>query len=204
MSILKKALHFAASFLAAFLLFSMLFFVFFEIATYKRLDVTNNEQTKKESEAKEKEKLSFLSIYIDKDKIFIAEIIIKQSEIRAIPLNVNNKEKIYKEQGLYPLVTACEKVSSNYSKQFLKINSESFVTITDRIENLVYNDDNGNEVLLTGKQANDILTEQNFADICKKLTESVLKSNTKDKFLFVANESENNLSYPFLYDWVYD
>lgn len=202
---MKKILQFTAAFLAAFLLFLTPFLVVSEKATHKSNQSLTTKQEKETNESREKESFSFLSVYIDGAKIFVAEIIIKQNKsVRAIPLNVKNKQKIYSEQGFYPLVTACQKNSGNNSKFFFKFNSESFVIITDRLGNLVYNDDNGNKVLLTGKQANDILTEQNFAKICQILTESVLKSNTKDKFSFVATACENNLSYPFLYNWFYE
>ena len=187
------------------MLFSVPFFLVFEMVSCKSRRSLKTEETGTTKETKEKESLAFLSIYIDDGKIFVAEVIIEQhNKVRATPLNVKNKEKIYSEQGFYPLVTACQNNSGNNSKFFFKINSESFVIITDRLGNLVYNDDNGNKVLLTGKQANDILTEQKFAKFCQILTESVLKSNTKDKFSFVATACENNLSYPFLYNWFYE
>ena len=86
------------------------------------------------------------------------------------------------------------------SAHFIKISPKKFTEITDRYGGLVYNEGNGREVMLTGAQALTVLNSNTFTDFVMQITAKARNRNLYDLFLFICNNTENNLSYINFYD----
>ena len=86
------------------------------------------------------------------------------------------------------------------SARFVKISPKNFTEITDRYGGLVYNESNGREVMLTGAQALTVLNNATFTDFVVQIVSKARSRNFYDFFLYVSNNTENNLSYIALYD----
>ena len=115
--------------------------------------------------------------------------------------NGKTLSEIYKQEGLYPFADAVRRHSGLNPIGFLKLNSNTFVTITDRLKNIVYNEDN-NKMLVTGAMALKELDSRYFAEFCSTAGNIVLSSDLKKEFMFLSGLCENDLSYPRLYDIV--
>lgn len=109
--------------------------------------------------------------------------------------------EIYKSEGLYPFADAVKRHSGLNPIGFLKLNSNTFVIITDRMKNIVYND-NDSKMLVTGAMALKELDSRYFAEFCSTAGGFVLSSDLKKEFMFLSGLCENDLSYPKLYDIV--
>lgn len=107
---------------------------------------------------------------------------------------------IYKTDGFYPFLSACTQKVSTEQLPFVKLNSNTFVIIGDRLKKIVYNTKNNQQVLLTSRQAEQQLNAENFSSFCAQYAESALKKDIINEFLFIASVTENNLSYPRLYE----
>lgn len=106
--------------------------------------------------------------------------------------------EIYKTEGIYPFASACAEVAGNLKLPFVKLNSNTFVIITDRLTKMVYNKNN-EQILLTSRQAEAQLSAENFSDYCVQVAKAVFERGIQEEFLFVASITENNLSYPRLH-----
>ena len=73
-------------------------------------------------------------------------------------------------------------------------NAETFAKTTDRFEKIVYNSEQDGEFLLTGSQAAEKLTAENFGFFCSILAEQMIKTGSVSDFLFICNTLENNIS----------
>lgn len=107
--------------------------------------------------------------------------------------------EIYKSEGLYPFADAVRRYSGLNPIGFLKLNSNTFVTITDRMKNIVYNEGD-KKMLVTGAMALKALDSRYFAEFCSTAGQIVLSSDLKKEFMFLSGLCENDLSYPRLYD----
>ncbi len=109
--------------------------------------------------------------------------------------------EIYNEEGLYPFADAVRRYSGLNPIGFLKLNSNTFVIITDRMKNIVYNEGD-KKMLVTGAMALKVLDSHYFAEFCSTAGNKVLSSDLKKEFIFLSGLCENDLSYPKLYDIV--
>lgn len=111
-------------------------------------------------------------------------------------------KEVYNTEGLYPFADAVERMSGRDVSGFIKLNSNTFVTITDRMKNIVYNDENDGVMLLTGVQAERLLDRENFCHFCQTVASGILDADIKKEFLIITGICETDLSYPLLYDLV--
>ncbi len=88
------------------------------------------------------------------------------------------------------------------SKNIFIFNQNIFAEIADRCGGLVYNNYGGG-VLLTGAQAVDVLDGVYFAEFCRQIFQKALNTDTVKFFSYLANNTENNFSFPELYDALY-
>ncbi len=86
------------------------------------------------------------------------------------------------------------------SARFIKIPPKIFTEITDRYGGLVYNEGNGREVMLTGAQVLTVLNDTTFTDFVVQIVSKAQSRSLYDLFLYVSNNTENNLSYIAFYD----
>ena len=203
-SFLKKVLQFAVSFLAAFFVFFGLAFLLIFMSSGINGDNPSESRTESVQStvlSQVEEQVHVLVVFVDEMQMFATQIAINKNKhtVNAVTVDTSGLDEVYENGGLYPFITECQAKAPNNPEYFLKINGESFVTITDRISGIVYNEADGNRVMLTGEQAKDMLSEQSFTEFCRQLTENVLKSNTKEHLLFIVNNSENNFSYSDIY-----
>ncbi len=107
--------------------------------------------------------------------------------------------EIYKTEGIYPFASACAEVAGDIKLPFVKLNSNTFVIIADRLTKMVYNNKNNEQILLTSRQAEAQLNAENFSDFCIQVATAVFERGLQEEFLFVASVTENDLSYPRLH-----
>lgn len=107
---------------------------------------------------------------------------------------------VHKTEGFYPFAECCIKMVSTEQLPFVKLNSNTFVIIGDRLKKIVYNDANGQRTLLTSRQAEQMLDKENFSSFCVQYAQMALEKDIVNEFLFVVSNTENSLSYPRLYD----
>lgn len=86
------------------------------------------------------------------------------------------------------------------SAHFIKISPKNFTEITDRYGGLVYNEGNGREVMLTGAQGLTALNGATFTDFVVQIVSKVQSRDLYDLFLYVSNNTQNNLSYITFHD----
>ena len=133
----------------------------------------------------------------------------KTQTVLAEDIDLNSKqsgktlEEIYKTEGLYPFIEACNTLMGEKDLKFIKINSKTFTNITDRLGKIVYNDKLNNQTLLTSSQAERLLDAKNFSNICKTVARGVFTKDIEEEFLFIASTTQNDLSYPKFYSKIY-
>ncbi len=115
--------------------------------------------------------------------------------------NGKTLSEIYKTEGLYPFANTVKRHSGLNPIGFIKLNSNTFVTITDRLKNIVYNDED-NRMLVTGVAALRLLDSGYFSEFCETAALMLLSSDMRKEYLFLSGICENDLSYPRLYDIV--
>ncbi len=158
----------------------------------------------------ETEVLHIMALFCDEtgDRYFASHLMLDLTHktARAEPVDCEAKmdgtflSDVYKKDGLYPFASACIGTVSTEKMPFVKLNSNTFVIIADRLKNIVYNVKNNGKVLLTSRQTEQMLDNEIFSAFCVQYVESALSKNIKDEFLFIASVTENDLSYPRLYD----
>ncbi len=203
---LKKVLLFCLSLALSVILFAAV------TVTSVLVSVDDKENTSQEPKPQAKAEpvtLEALLIYDDtlSDVQYAALVTVdlQSKTVISVPLRLETDkyegktlEDIYKNEGFYPFVNACKGVLENHSLKYVKINSNTFVTIADRTKKIVYNDKNEGKILLTGRQAAEKLSEDNFAFFFEQMATNLSKSNIKEEFLFTTKLCENDLSYPLL------
>lgn len=110
-------------------------------------------------------------------------------------------EKLNSE-GIFVFFNGVRQSLGKDTQYYIKFNAESFAKIADRTGGLVYNED-GREFLLTGSQAAGMMNGAYFAEACETLLENAMKKDAVQEFIFAANTTVNNLSYPAFYDFYF-
>lgn len=85
-------------------------------------------------------------------------------------------------------------------QKYIIFDEKFFEEITDRYGGLVYNESGIGEVLLTGGQAVGRLGPISYCDFCEQIAQAALDRDISALFFYLADNTENNLSYPMLYD----
>lgn len=160
------------------------------------------------------ENIYVIAVYCDfeKDEMFICGLDIspKAGDVTAVPLSfdISIGEKTFKEiyetDGIYRLASEAGEFCGKKQVRFIKFTPETFEKIADRTRGLVYNDDIGHDVLLTGRQAEALFTDDNFAKFCRQMTEKALENGVEKEFRAAVNLCENDFSYPELYRILYE
>ena len=142
---MKKVLWFSISLGLSVIIFTIVTFLCLFLSGWGRQKVKTEESPKSaepfvldvmvffEDEATERRFASRLTLNFQTNLVLAEDI--------DLNLNVGIKtlEEIYKTEGLYPFVEACNTSIGEKSLKFIKINSKTFTIITDRLGKIVYN-----------------------------------------------------------------
>lgn len=201
---MKKITAFALSFLIA---ASVLSAAAYGVYKYKNVTDIAGEKIKSATDTQRKKDaaLNAAVFYIDEENVFAAVLSfdLKSEKCRAIPIySIDGTElkTCFSDFGFQPLLTACFKQSGISGEYYFKFDRKSFVKVADRSNNLVYNVGTAEERLLTGEQARQLLTPDNFAGFCAVIAEKSMQGSLSGEFLYFVRTVENNLSYPKFYD----
>ena len=88
------------------------------------------------------------------------------------------------------------------TKNYIKFDGESFRKIADRMNGLVYNE-SGVDVLLTGSQAVCRMDARLLSDACCQFYSAASKKNIMQEIMYIAGKTENNLSFPAIYNMIF-
>ena len=142
-------------------------------------------------------------------KLFNVAVILKTEEkVYAASVEFNLKgyteaKKISISKDAYGLSDAELMKSANIdikSQKYIIFDQKIFVETTDRCGGLVYNESEKGEVLLTGAQCLERLDENSFCDFCEQLIKKVFKNNALSMFLFLADNTNHNITFPEMYE----
>lgn len=169
-----------------------------EILSFKNSSSANPSASQTESQ----EISQLLCIYEQDETVFACILKIDYSTAKCGVKNIDLLEPfgkktfigIYKTEGLYPFVSAVMGKTRNIEPAFIKFNAESFIKTTDRFQKIVYNTELNGEFLLTGSQAVEIMSPENFGFFCLSLAQEMLKNPAISDILFICNTLENNIS----------
>lgn len=217
---MKKLVNFALSFGIAFFAFIIVAFAVFLFSGSlgSVLDglfpgIRNNRQTKLEppQNAQEVVKNAELLLMLEADErlyLSVAEISFSKDDFAvAVKRNAEDDDcnELYRKlanDGLYVFSDKVKRSIGALSAAFIKFDGESFAKTTDRLNGVVYNEKN-KQFLLTGFQAVEAVSAETFPFFCEQLLQKAFEGNTEQEFLFVANRTENSLSYPKFYEFYY-
>ncbi len=105
--------------------------------------------------------------------------------------------------GTYPFIDRCLRASQSSAEFFVIINSENFIKLADKCQGIVYNNSVKEAVLLTGSQAEQLISADTFPEFCRQLAEYGLDGHEAEMLIFLTANTENNLSLPSLFDLLY-
>lgn len=216
---MKKLVNFALSFGIAFFAFIIVAFAVFLFSGSlgSVLDglfpgIRNNRQTKLEppQNAQEVVKNAELLLMLEADQrlyLSVAEISLLKGDFWVVVKR--NAEDDCKElysklenDGLYAFSDSAKRALAIPHAMFIKFDEESFAKTTDRLNGVVYNKKD-KQLLLTGSQAVEVVDNETFHYFCEQLLQKAFEGNAEQEFLFVANRTENSLSYPKFYEFYY-
>lgn len=155
--------------------------------------------------------ISLLAIYFEpsKSELYIADCTVSTVDFSfaacSLEPDETSKETIKTlllNGNIYSAVDSIETVFNKNFKTFILFDSESFRKITDRMNGVVYNED-GVDVLLTGSQAVKRMNSDLLELACCQFYDTASRRNVIKEILYIANNTENNFSYPFLYDIIF-
>ena len=86
------------------------------------------------------------------------------------------------------------------TQKYMIFDQKIFAETTDRCGGLVYNEEVKGEVLLTGAQTVEKLNENNFTVFCEQLVKKVFKDNALSTFLYLADNTQHNVTFPEVYN----
>ena len=86
------------------------------------------------------------------------------------------------------------------SEKYIIFDQKIFSETTDRCGGLVYNEGVKGDVLLTGAQCIERLDEKLFCDFCEQLVKKGFKDNALSMFLFLADNTSHNVTFPEVYE----
>lgn len=202
---MKKIFWFAVSFGAALLLFcavALICILLSAVNSDREPEIADNPITVKAST----ESLDLLAVYRNEDSVFACKLDITphNSAVKATTVDLSeifNREpaEVLDYEGFYPFIGKCFKILEEKDCKFVMINRENFIKITDICGGIVYNTNMGTESLLTGVQADRVLTSDSFTQICSQVAETALNGEMHKIFSYLADNTKNNLSYPEIY-----
>lgn len=209
---MKKIAAFSISLGVAFFIFiAAAVAVLFMSGTGKRIFGTQGNSQPKELETpKNAEPVSLKSarlllIYEGKEEVYmcVADVCPSKCEVTAEAISLLTPSELYcslKTQGIYVFTSRVLEEERSGIDNYIKFNSESFGKITDRFDGLVYNNEN-RQILVTGTQAVEALNGTCFAEFAEQLIEKMLTRDACEEFLYIADATVNDLSYPKFYDF---
>lgn len=202
---MKKPIAFIGAFSLAAIIFSAVILTSVAIKGVNSYLSMQSNATTSDAQSTVLEPASVLCIYSEGEQLFASVVTLDVNNSKCGFKNIELSEiygnktflEIYKSEGLYPFCSAVMGKSAT-EPTFVKFNAETFIKTTDRFQKIVYNNEQDGELLLTGVQANEKLSAQNFGFFCSVLGEEMLKRNSASDFLFICNNLENNISLPQL------
>lgn len=185
------------------LVLSLILFIAVALASFV---LYHTKETGKENEIKSIQNgaiIPLLAIYenAEENELYATflELDTASGKCRSNVIDCDNELKMrFYSNGLYPFVDECFKKAGADPAAFIALNSETFVILADRLNNIIYHEQNRGKRLLTGEQANELLTPQNFASFSSLMAEKAMQKGLADELVFVSRICENNLSYPRL------
>lgn len=201
----KKIFWFAVSLGTALLLFCAVAFaciLLSAVSSDREPEKSDKPITVKASE----QPLNLLAVYRNEESVFACRLDIKlyDNSVRTVTVdlakNLNrDPAEALDSEGLYPFIGKCLEALGESNCRFVVINRENFIKITDICGGMVYNTNTGAENLMTGVQADSILTPDSFTLFCSQVAETALDGEMQKIFSYLADNTQNNLSYPELY-----
>ena len=201
---MKKAVAFIGAFSLSVIIFASVIAVSLIVPDLENLlsSDTSSSQNSSVAEQSETPREALLCIFEEGDKFYASVLMLDIDSAKCGFKNIDLLEtpgnktylQIYKTEGLYPFASAVMGKSYGDEPTFVKFNAETFAKTTDRFEKIVYNSEQDGEFLLTGSQAAEKLTAENFGFFCSILAEQMIKTGSVSDFLFICNTLENNIS----------
>lgn len=212
---MKNIIAFTVSFLAALVLFCTAAALCFGLSSglTNKDSGTENEINETQFEQIKESPIPLLVLYDNSDKLeylCLIKIHPKTKQVTATNINIStiydNKtlNEIYICDGIYCLTNSVGLILGEQKPTFIKISPKNFEKLADRTGGLVYNDSQGNEILLTAVQATEVLNPKAFESFCAQIAKSSLEKDLVSEFFFAVNLCENNFSYPLFYRRLYE
>ena len=209
---MKKAVAFIGAFSLSVIIFASVIAVSLIVPDLENIlsSDTSSSQNSSVAEQTETPREALLCIFEEGDKFYASVLMLDIDSAKCGFKNIDLLEilgnktylQIYKTEGLYPFASAVMGKSYGDEPTFVKFNAETFAKTTDRLNGVVYNEKN-KQFLLTGFQAVEAVSAETFPFFCEQLLQKAFEGNTEQEFLFVANRTENSLSYPKFYEFYY-
>lgn len=200
---MKKLCYFALSFGLALIIFCLLSLCIVALSVYKDLNSDGDSAKVKDTPSVIETPLSVTVILLDEAEFYAADLTIfakqKKATAKAIDVSHVDSEKYFISQNIYSLKKEISAIG-NQNAKFICVNKNLFSIIADRCRGLVYNISDDNVILLTGKQALELLDNKNFSNFCEQIAQHVLTYDFLENFQYISNSTNNNLSYPELYN----
>jgi hypothetical protein len=155
--------------------------------------------------------VGLLAIYFEPTKgdLYIADCFVSTVDFsftaQSLDPDEASKETITALLSNGSFYSAVDSVCTSFDKEFknfIIFDSESFRKITDRMNGVVYNED-GVDVLLTGSQAVKRMDSCLLQIACRQFYDTASSRNVVKEILYIVNNTENNFSYPFVYDIIF-
>ncbi|MBE6798557.1 MAG: hypothetical protein E7525_02090 [Ruminococcaceae bacterium] len=155
--------------------------------------------------------LSVLIIYSEPatDELYLADCFISPVDFSfdACPLrpdkDFESSVKLLLSEGkLYSAIDSIQTFFGLEFQNFIKFDSESFRKIADRMDGVVYNENN-TAVLLTGNQAVKKMDSEFLSFACSQFYDTASRRNILDEILYIADKTENDFSFPAVYDMIF-
>ena len=205
---MKKLFCFLISLCAAFVFFCSVAFLCLVLPNLPEKENDASEISPK-TETTEPTCLKISVIYPKSDRLLMCDLLIipASNEVKAksvdLPENLSKNAKgILSQEGLYPFIGQCLASDGTLRRKYILIDRKNLVKIADISGGIVYNDKIQGEILLTGSQADDILDDSLFQEVCRQMAKSAVTGDFEEVFRLLADSTVNNLSYPEFYDAV--
>lgn len=178
--------------------------------TGERLSVENEGEAKAEN-TDVTEGLSVLVIFFEPstNELYLSDCEVSSVDwqLTAVPLELGEdmSETVKSLLSNGDVFSAVDCIKTHFSKNlqnFIKFDGESFRKIADRMNGVVYNE-NDYEVLLTGIQVLKRMDSLVLSQSLMQFYDTVSHRNVLNELLYIVNNTENNFSYPMLYDLLF-
>lgn len=203
---MKKLFYFTISISVTVIIFLMIALIVLGIGAFRIThEKTSSPSAPKQSVATKS--VDVAVILADGDKCFVTGLSVDRNgkmSFSTFDLQQTNDpitlKAIIDSEGFYRLIGRLSSTSKANELKYIILDGKNFAKITDMYGGIVYNNNTNYTVLLTGEQARQVLTADNFTKICADILKKAYEKNFGEFFVYLCNNTENNLSYPEFYN----